>query len=241
MGNIKRIGQLLFRLIVAAWALVVLTHVAHAAPTEVTANYKILKSGVLIGTVEEKFVRTGDSYRITSDTRTAGALSLLLRDRITVTAEGRVGNAGLEPAQYEFRRQNDAGKNVSARFDWALGKIVSQHDQKTESFSLPSGTVDRISAMYQFMFNAPRAEQIVAWVSGGKKAEEYSYRKRGEPVLKVGGNQIETVHYERENEPGRSKAQLWLAKNQHYLPVRVVFEDSHGLTLEQSLVSLQTK
>jgi Protein of unknown function (DUF3108) len=241
MGNIKRTDQLLFRLIVAAWALVAIPHMAHATPTEVVANYRILKSGVLVGTVEEKFVRTGDSYRITSDTRTAGALSLLLRDRITVTAEGRIGNTGLEPAQYEFRRQKDAGKNVSARFDWALGKIVSQHDQKTESFSLPLGTVDRISAMYQFMFNTPRTEQIIAWVSGGKKAEEYSYRKRGEPVLKVGNSQIETVHYERENEPGRAKAQLWLAKNQHYLPVRIVFEDSHGLTLEQSLVSLQTK
>ncbi|MBL8522659.1 MAG: DUF3108 domain-containing protein [Betaproteobacteria bacterium] len=221
------------------WA--VLTQANASTPSEITATYRIHKGGVAIGTVEEKFIRSGDSYRVSSDTRATGALSLFMRDRITVTAEGKVGEAGLMPTQYQFRRQNNADKNISAQFDWKVGQIISEHDQKTEKFALPRGTIDRISAMYQFMFVEPRTDTLTAWVSGGKRAEEYVYRKRGEPTIRIGDASIETVHYERDNEPGRAKAQVWLSKNQHFLPVRVIFEDSHGLTLEQTLVSLQIK
>lgn len=241
MGQIKSIARLIVRLAAAALPCVALAQASVSLPSEINATYRIHKSGVLIGTVEEKFLRTGDSYRITSDTRAAGALGLFMRDRITVTAEGRIGETGLSPTQYQFRRQNDAGKNISAQFDWRLGQIISEHDHKTEKFTLPRGTIDRISAMYQFMFVEPRVETLSAWVSGGKRAEEYIYRKKGEPTIRIGNASVDTVHYERDNEPGRAKAQFWLSKNQHYLPVRVIFEDSHGLALEQTLVSLQAK
>ena len=64
------------------------------APTHVRANYKISKGGITIGTVEEYFARTGDQYRITSITQTTGPLAWLLRDRLTITSEGRIGPTG---------------------------------------------------------------------------------------------------------------------------------------------------
>jgi hypothetical protein len=210
-------------------------------PSDVKAQYKIYKSGILIGNVSEHFTSTGDRYRIVSATQTAGALAWLLRDRLTITSEGRIGSTGLEPAQYEFRREKDQAKNLTAIFDWDRQQIVSQHDGKSENFDLPRGTLDRVSAMYQFMFNAPKTPEVLTWMSQGKKAERYVYRKQGEPVLTIGGTRYPTVHYAREAQPGESHAELWLAKNMHYLPVRMVFEDSHGLALEQSLVSLTTE
>ena len=218
-----------------AWA------TADATPVEVTASYRILKSGLLIGTVEEKFTRTDDNYKITSDTRTAGGLRLMYGGEIFVSAEGKIGAAGLEPAIYEFRRQGNGAKNISARFDWNVHQIFSQQSSRSESFELPAGTMDRISAMYQFMFNAPRENRVHTWVSNGKQAELYHYRKRGEPTMQVGSQLLATVHYERESEPGRPRAQLWLAKDHHYLPVRAIFEDSRGLSLEQTLVQFQVR
>lgn len=214
---------------------------AGSTPVEVTANYRILKSGLLIGTVDEKFIREGDSYKIISETRTAGGLSLFLRERITVTAEGKIGATGLEPGLYEFRRQGNGAKNISARFDWNVHQIYSQQSSRNESFELPAGTMDRISAMYQFMFNAPRDNRVHTWVSNGKQAELYHYRKKGEPTLQVGNQLLATVHYERESEPGRPRAQLWLAKDHHFLPVRAIFEDSRGMSLEQTLVQFQVR
>ena len=208
------------------------------APTHVRANYKITKSGITIGTVEEDFARTGDQYKITSITQTTGPLAWILRDRLTITSEGRIGPAGIQPDLYEFKRQKDSKKNLSSRFDWEKGKILCDHEGQIEPFELPRGTLDRVSAMYQFMFNAPRTPEVLVRMSQGKRSEQYRYVKQGEPSLKVGNSEYATVHYVRDAKPGESRAELWLAKDRHYLPVRIVFEDSHGFSLEQSLLTL---
>ncbi len=212
-----------------------------ASPTKITAHYKIHKSGILIGTVEERFTRDGDTYKIVSDTHTAGALKWFLNDQVTLSSEGRIGAAGLEPIRYELKRHNDSTKNVTATFEYGKNRIISTRNNKTESFALPPGTLDRISAMYQFAFFAPLMPEVTFWMSQGKEAEQYHYRKQGEPTIKIGDVSYTTVHYARETRQGQSQAQLWLAKNQHYIPVRLIFEDSRGLSLEQTLVNLQTQ
>lgn len=212
-----------------------------ASPTQIIAHYRIHKSGILIGTVEERFTRDGDTYRIVSETHTAGALKWLLDDQVTLSSEGKIGSAGLEPARYELKRRNDPTKNISATFEHARRQIVSYHHNKTELFALPPGTLDRISAIYQFVIVAPLTPEVTFWMSQGKEAEQYHYRKQGEPVIKIGDNTYPTVHYVRESKQSRSQAQLWLAKNQHFMPVRILFEDSHGISLEQTLVDLKTQ
>ena len=212
---------------------------AQTRPTQIIAHYKIHKSGILIGTVEERFTRNGDSYKIVSETHTAGVLKWLLNDQVTLSSEGRIGSNGLEPTRYELRRHNDPTRNISALFEYGRNQIVSSHHNKTESFVLPPGTQDRISAMYQFVFVAPLTPVVSIWMSQGKEAEQYHYRKQGEPVIKIGDIAYSTVHYARETKPGGSQAQLWLAKDRHYLPVRIVFEDSRGISLEQTLVDLR--
>ena len=212
-----------------------------ATPTSVTASYKIYKAGIWIGTVEEQFTRDGDRYKIVSNTETAGPLRLFLRDQLTVTSEGTISASGLRPDNYQFTRRNDQKKNVSSVFEWDTHQLVSRHNDISETFYLPEGTQDRLSAMYQFMFNVPRSSEVGVWMSQGKKAEQYRYRKQGEPVLKVNNENLPTVYYAREAKVGESKAQLWLAKEKYYLPVRIVFEDAKGSALEQLLVTLHTE
>ena len=214
---------------------------AQTSPTQIVAHYKIQKAGILIGTVEERFNRDGDSYKIVSETHTAGALKWLLDDQVILSSEGKIGPMGLEPFRYELKRLHDPTKNISATFDQARKQIISHHHNKTESFDLPAGTLDRISAMYQFVFVTPLTAEVTVWMSQGKESEQYRYRKVGEPVIRVGDIDYATVHYAREAKPGGPQAQLWLARNRHYIPVRIVFEDSRGLSLEQTLVDLQTK
>ncbi len=214
-------------------------------PTSVKATYKIYKAGILLGTVEEKFERVGDKgdrYKITSDTRSDGALSLFLKDQLTYASEGRITANGLVPTLFSSVRKSDASRNFTARFDWDKNEIVREHlsdgKKETETFPLPAGTQDRVSSMYQFMQSVPRSQTITAWMSQGKHSEQYVYVKQDEPTLTTRAGEFETVHYARDAKPGESKAQLWLAKSKNYLPVRMIFEDSRGMSLEQSLVEL---
>ncbi len=219
------------------------TIAAPTSPMMVKASYKVYKAGIWIGTIEEQFVREGDNYKIVSETDTAGPLRLFLRDRLTVTSEGTIGADGLRPGSYHFTRRNDQKKNISSVFEWEKHQLVSQHSGDSEVFDLPTGTQDRLSALYQFMFSVPRTSEVRLWMSQGKKVEQYLYRKFGEPVLTVNGESIPTVYYVRDAKEGESKAHLWLGtgKGKYYLPVKILFEDEHGGSFEQMLVSLQTE
>jgi hypothetical protein len=62
------------------------------------------------------------------------------------------------------------------------------------------------------------------------------------PRLDTPAGEFATVRYERVTASGRdSHAQIWLAKEHHNMPVRVVFEDASGLRLEQTITSLTTR
>jgi hypothetical protein len=53
--------------------------------------------------------------------------------------------------------------------------------------------------------------------------------------VKTPAGEFDTYHYERvTTDPKEAKAEVWLAKDQHNLPVRVVFDDPRGLKLEQN-------
>lgn len=220
------------------------SHVAFAngaTPLMVKASYKIYKAGIFIGTVYEQFTREGDNYRIVSHTETAGPLRIFLRDQLTITSEGVVGSAGLKPSRYQVVRRDDQKKNIFSEFDWNKQQIVSHRAAETETFDLPGATQDRISAMYQFMFSMPTANEVTVWMSQGKTAEFYRYRKQGEAMLMVDGASTPTVYYARDAKAGESRAHLWLAREKYFLPVKIVFEEGNGSTLEQMLVSIETR
>ena len=239
----RRLGAIhaLRIILIVSFVWATLAHAADPTPTLVKATYKVYKAGIWIGTIDEQFTRDGDRYKIVSVTDTAGPLRIFLRDQLTVTSEGTISASGLRPDSYQFTRRNDQKKNISSVFEWDKQQIVSQHGGESEVFDLPVGTQDRISAMYQFMFNVPRTTEVSVWMSQGKKAERYRYRKLGEPALTVNQESIATVNYEREAKEGESKVNLWLAKRKYYLPVKIIFEDSHGASLEQMLVSLRSE
>ena len=226
---------------IALSAHLAMAQVNQAAPTLVTASYKVYKAGIWIGTIDERFTREGEHYKIVSATETAGPLRLFLRDTLTVTSEGSISAGGLKPDSYQFARRNDQKKNISAVFAWDKHQIKSRHNDESETFKLPEGTQDRVSAMYQFMFNTTRATEVSVWMSQGKQAEQYRYRKLGEPVLTVNKESFSTVYYAREAKAGESRVHLWLAKEKYFLPVKIVFEDANGGSLEQVLTALHTE
>jgi hypothetical protein len=178
-------------------------------PVDVKAVYRVYRNGFPIGKTEEHFVRDGNRYRIVSETAPDGALSLFLRDKLTVTSEGNVGGDGLQPMRFESTRQSDSNKTVRATFDWNRKIMESEHGGKIERVSLLPGTQDRLSSMYQF--------------------------------IKTQAGEFKTVHYARDAKSDEDEAEIWLAVEQHFLPVRVVFKDRKGATSEQMLVSLATR
>jgi hypothetical protein len=213
-----------------------------ALPTQIEAEYRISTGGLTVGRVTETYQRTGDTYRIDSTTTAEGVLKLFRDETVVLQSEGSIAADGLRPLRFEQRRSGDRSRDIHAAFDWKKGEMRSEYRGEATTLPLPAGTQDRLSVMYQFMNVVPGGVDVRMHMSNGRKVDLYTYRKVDEPRLDTPAGEFATVRYERVTESGReSHAQIWLAKERHNIPVRVVFEDANGLRLEQTITSLATR
>jgi hypothetical protein len=215
---------------------------AFAAPSRITAEYELVNRGLTIGRVHESYVRKGDSYEIQSVSRSEGLLKLVFDEQITLHSSGRVGEDGLRPLQFEEKRTREPRRDVNATFDWERGVMHSRYRGEVSQHALPPATQDRISMMYQFMHVKPRAGNLVLSMSNGRKVESYTYRLVSEDRVATPAGEFESFHFERvTSSPNDRHVEVWLAKDRHNFPVRVVFDDPRGLRVEQTLVALKTE
>ena len=199
-------------------------------------TYQLSKDGLPVGEIRETYTRTGNQYRIESETKGVGVYALVARGGIKMLSAGAVVKSGLQPQRFEHRKGKNENKTVLADFDWTSKKATFQHDGKTEVESLPPGTQDRLSLMYQFMFFQPRAKSFQFYMSNGKKVSQYRYVLIGKETLSTPMGAFKTTHYRKQKQSADDDgADLWLADSSPFLPVRLTIVESDGQKLQQDL------
>jgi hypothetical protein len=225
-------------------AALLLASAANAAPVpaEIRAEYEVTSAGVRVGRVTDTFTRKGDTYTLSSVTRSEGPLKLFLDDQVTLESAGRIVAGNLQPSQFGQRRLKDPSRDVSATFDWERGVIHSSYKGERKEIPLPRATQDRISLLYQLMSVKPGNGNMTIPMSNGRRVEVYTYRVVENVRIATPAGEFDTLHLERVNaSPKENRAEVWLAKERFNFPVRVVFDDPKGLRLEQNLVALEAR
>lgn len=230
-----------FALIAAVFACVAAS--AASQPTQIEAQYVVTTNGgITIGRASEVFSRKGDSYSIRSETRSDGALKAFLDDQITVESSGRVDKEGLRPLEYSERRAKDNKRDLKSTFDWKINVMHTELRNDPSDYWFPAGTQDRISIMYQFMHMKELGETLTIPMAERRKINTYTYKLIGQERTATPAGEFDTRHYRRvTTDPKETKVDLWLAKDRHNFPVRVIFDDTKGYKLEQQLVALETR
>jgi len=230
-----------FALIAAVFTCVAAS--AASQPTQIEAQYIVTTNGgITIGRASEVFSRKGDSYSIRSETRSDGALKAFLDDQITVESSGRVDKEGLKPLEYSERRAKDNKRDLKSTFDWKINVMHTELRNDPSDYWFPPGTQDRISVMYQFMHMKELGETLTIPMAERRKINTYTYKLIGQERTATPAGEFDTRHYRRvTTDPKETKVDLWLAKDRHNFPVRVIFDDPKGYKLEQQLVALETR
>ncbi len=216
---------------------------AASQPAQIEAQYIVTTNGgMTIGRATETFSRKGHTYVIQSVTRSDGALKVFLDDQITVESTGRIGPAGLQPLEYNERRAKDNKRDLKSTFDWDKRVMRTVMRDEPSVVSLPAATQDRISIMYQFAHIRDLGDTLVIPMADRRRISPYTYKLVEERRITTPAGEFDTRHYRRvTSDPKDTKVDLWLAKDRFNFPVRVIFDDAKGFTLEQLLVGLEAR
>jgi hypothetical protein len=208
-----------------------------ATPQRMNLVYDLYRNGQKLGEVTDTFVRSGNRYTLTSESRATGPLKVLWPGHIRLESTGDITRQGLRPTQFQHARSDAPHKLATARFDWEQRSIAYRY--KGESWQvegLQDGAQDQLSQAYQFMFLSRLPVDHSQQVVSGRKVKDYRYARSDGGTLQTPLGARATQRYERIAHTADDKdVTVWIAPGRNNLPVRVrVRED--GVTLEQRLV-----
>jgi hypothetical protein len=209
-------------------------NVAIAAPKKVTLEYELERDGQLFANVTEHFTQDGKQYTIESVTQGIGIYALLGKRELK--SNGVVTKQGLKPLHFESLQSTSAKRTLINDFDWENQRLNMQVKGRKKEQALQDGTQDLLSIMYQFMFKPPMQTPFAIPLTIGKKLSMTDYEvttKTQMKKTKAGNFDVVTLTERNTDEPKI----IYLAKDYHYLPVKVVMYDD-GAKFEQNLIKL---
>jgi hypothetical protein len=211
-------------------------------PLFAAASYDVYRNGWRVAIVSESFEAKDGTYRIVSESRAVGLLALLEKHTLRFASSGSVTPSGLRPQHFEGKRSDADSRQVRADFGWEAGQLTITHDGRSETLALPPGTQDRISSMYQFMF-LPRdkLQRLEFFMTNGRKLDHYLYTVLPGGELDTRLGRIDTLHLVKQHRADESGAEIWLAPQHRYLPVRLLIQEEDGTRYEQVITRLEIK
>jgi hypothetical protein len=215
---------------------------AQAAPQQMNLVYDLYRNGQKLGQVTDTFIRSGNRYTLTSETRADGPLKMLWPGVIRLESTGLVTRQGLRPTQFRHARSDAPHKLATARLDWKQRSISWQYKGKSWTVDgLLDGTQDQLSQVYQFMFAPSLPADYSLQVVSGRNLNDYRYAKSEGGNLQTPLGALATRQYRRiTQKPDEKTITVWIAPARNNLPVQIrVSED--GVTLEQRLVRASVK
>jgi hypothetical protein len=226
--------------VLLAFAALLPVPAASAAPQNVHAQYNVSMNGVHIGVMQESFESRDGRYQIVSETHATGVLALVQRRPARVTSSGEVSSNGLRPQSFEAARGSNDTRRARADFDWTARALTLTHDGRTDTVALPSGTQDRLSAMYQFLYIAPEQLRDFRFaMTNGRKLDHYRYAPGPDTALDTALGRLAVVHLVKQHAAGETATEIWLAREHAMMPVKMRIIEDDGSRFEQVIVRLE--
>ena len=198
----------------------------NAVPARLQIVYRI-RYGPLSGQQVLEWAVDKEHYTLSTVVRATGLAGLFYRGRIVQISRGVIGPQGLVPHEFWDERGDYFAQ---ARFDYAAGEVVLQSNRGIRHYPIAAQIQDALSLLLQIALTAPPPERAQVELFNSKKVRHYLIRTLGEETLEIPLGRVTTLHLAKGNDkPGEETFDVWLAPAYHYLPVKIVRGDPHGL------------
>jgi hypothetical protein len=217
------------------WLLISAAAAAHAAPPErVELAFDVLHNGSSVARVAHRLQHDGRAYELTEAWSGRGMYALLGTARRT--SRGTIAPDGLQPLEY--RDERTGRRTARARFDWQAGTVTVQYKGDPRVLPLPPDASDRLAFLFDFAFSPPPAGEVSFSLMDGRGKSRHVYVPDGRERLTTPAGQFDTFKLVRRTEG--ELAEIWLAADRGYLPVRIRVTEKDGALYDQVVTKIST-
>lgn len=182
--------------------------------------------GFRLGEVQHSLDITDNQYIVQSYTRTSGIARWFKSFNLNQTSTGTVSGQGLKPDNFAEAKINSGDlQTLTAVFDWENHQVMFSSG---ESATLPDGTQDALSILYQLALSKLNAEIIPVNISTGKKLDSFRLEIATKKIISTPIGDLNTVQLRRIREPGQAGLIIWLATEYRLLPVKIQYLEPDG-------------
>lgn len=204
-----------------------------APPAQLELAWEVTRDGSTIAQIVQKLEYGAGKYQITEHWEGRGIYRLL--GSVKRLSRGDFGSEGLRPLEYRDER---TGRDTErALFDWDAKTVTYQYKGPATTIPLPPNPRDRLQFLLQFAFKPPRGQQVVLDVIDGRGISDQIYQVEGRERFKTPAGEFDALKLVRRKE-GSERAEIWLAADRSYLPVRILIVDKKGARVDQVLTRL---
>jgi len=196
-------------------------------PPRVEIEYELKRNGKTMAEVVDRLEHANGAYQLTETWKGKGMYSLL--GRAKRTSQGTLTAGGPRPHEYVDERSGRDTQRVT--FDWAANTITRRYKGQTRTEPVPADTQDRLSFLFALTFASQKNESVSFHVADGRGMSRHTYDPNGRERIGTPAGEFDTVRVLRKNGSG-DVAEIWLAANRSYLPVRIVVVEQDGTRYE---------
>ena len=98
---------------------------------------------------------------------------------------------------------------------------------------MPPNAQDRLSFLFALSLVPGRADTVSYTIADGKGLSSHVYKVVGRERIRTPAGEFDTVKIARQSDDKREKAELWLAAERAYIPVRLLVIEKDGTRYEQ--------
>ena len=199
-----------------------------APPAQLEMAWDLTRDGSKIAEIVQKLEHGAGKYQLTEHWHGRGVYRLL--GSVKRLSLGEVGPDGLRPSEYTDER---TGRETErATFDWKAKTVTYQYKGPATTIPLPANPRDRLQFLLQFAFKPPRGPKVVLDVIDGRGISDQIYQVEGRERFKTPAGEFDALKLVRRKE-GVERAEIWLATDRGYVPVRILIIDKKGTQLDQ--------
>ena len=204
-----------------------------APPSHLELGYGVTKNGSAIAEIRQELRYGAGKYQLTETWEGRGLYGLL--GTITRQSRGEVGPEGLVPREYSDQRTGRSTEHAS--FDWKAKTVTYQYKGPPTTIPLPANPRDRLQFLLQFAFKPPQGERVPLDVIDGRGISDQVYQVEGREPFRTPAGEFDALKLVRRKQ-GKERAEIWLATNRDYLPVRVLIVTKDGDRIDQVITRL---